>query len=181
MILTKKEILSLISSNELKIEPFDEEMLGNDSIDLRLGSEILVARDVNRIIDSKAPINYWEKIETEGFILKPGKFILASTLERVSLPEDIMAFIEGRSSIGRLGIMVHVTAGIIHAGFGKKEPSSITLEIYSVNPNPVKLHAGMRVAQLVFMKLTEKTEAYDFLKRSKYTSQKGPLPPKPDF
>ncbi len=179
--LSKQDILEAIKKGELSIEPFIEDNLGPDSLDVRLSNKLLVSRNINKVIDPKNPVNYWERIEiSKGFMLMPGQFVLGSTIERLSLGRNIAAQIEGRSSIGRLGIMVHVTAGVIHAGFGIKEPSSVTLEIYSVNPNPVMIYPGMKIAQLAFFRLEHGVEkGYDELKGSKYTNQKEPLPPKP--
>lgn len=180
MLLNKEEILEYIERGEIKVEPFDKSLVGIDSLDLRLGEEILIAKDINKTIDPKNPENFWEKkyIGENGIELKPGSFVLASTLEKIGIGKSIAAFIEGRSSLGRLGIMVHVTAGLAHAGFGELKPSHITLEMYSVNPNPVKLYKGMGIAQLAFIKLSKPSKtSYDEI--GKYVGLKGPLPPKP--
>ena len=180
MILEKHDILKLIEEGELKIEPFDEKLLGIDSIDVRLSNYLLVAEEDEDTIDPFKPKNFWRevRIDEEGFELTPGMFVLGSTIERVGLGNTIAGLIHGRSSVGRLGIMVHVTAGMIHAGFGKLEPSRITLEMYSVNPNPVLLKPGMRIAQLAFVKLSRPSEElYDEV--GKYVGLKKPTPPEP--
>ncbi len=180
MLLSRRDIIEYIKKGEIQIEPFDEKMIGVDTIDLRLGEDILIAENINKTIDPKNPEHYWkkEKIGENGIELKPGSFVLASTMEKIGMGKSIAAFIEGRSSLGRLGIMVHVTAGLAHAGFGELEKSHITLEMYSVNPNPVKLYKGMGIAQLAFIKLSKPAEkAYDEI--GKYVGLKGPLPPKP--
>ena len=180
MLLNKEEIIEYIRKGEITVEPFEEKLVGIDSLDLRLGNEILIAKNINKTINPKNPENYWEKKEIgeEGVELKPGSFVLATTMEKIGIGKSIAAFIEGRSSLGRLGVMVHVTAGIAHAGFGELKPSHITLEMYSVNPNPVKLYKGMGIAQLVFVKLSKPSKtAYDEI--GKYVGLKGPLPPKP--
>ncbi|MBI4399238.1 dCTP deaminase [Candidatus Micrarchaeota archaeon] len=181
-LLSDSDILEAIEKQSLKILPFRREHLGPDSIDICLGREILVCNKINRQIDSrKKDVECFEKvaINNEPFVLKTHQFILANTEEKISLSNEIAATIEGRSSIGRLGILVHMTAGIIHAGFGSKEPSTLTLEIYSVNPNDLLLHAGMKIAQLSFFKLNRKaTTGYDFIESSKYIAQKSPEPPK---
>ncbi len=180
MLLSKNHILEEIKQGNIIIKPFEKKYLGVDTIDLRLSENVLISKNIGETIDPKNPTNYWvkKKIGKTGIILTPGTFLLGSTKERIGLGKGIAAFIEGRSSIGRLGIMVHVTAGLAHAGFGFKKPSTITLEIYSVNPNPVKLYANMRIAQLAFMRLSEKVKkGYDELGR--YINQQKPLPPKP--
>jgi dCTP deaminase len=181
VILSRDSILNAISEGEIIIEPFDKSLVGIDTVDVRLGRKILLATNVGKVIDPKTPENYWKEIDIgeEEFLLPPGSFILGSTLERIGLSKKYAAMIEGRSSIGRLGIMVHVTAGLIHAGFGFKSPSTITLEIYSINPNPVRLYAGMRIAQLAFFQLDKELSfGYDDLPTSKYKGQDSPLPPK---
>lgn len=179
--LSKQDILDAINKGELEIEPLIKDNLGPDSLDVRLGNKLLISRNINNVIDPKNPLNYWEKIEiNKGFMLMPGQFVLGSTMEKLRLGKNIAAQIEGRSSIGRLGIMVHVTAGVVHAGFGIREPSSITLEIYSVNPNPVMIYSGMKIAQLAFFRLEQSVDkGYDEINGSRYVNQKEPLPPKP--
>jgi len=178
MLLERSHILELMKEGQLKVEPFEERLLGNDSLDVRLGSRILVSKPINEVVDAREPASFWEErsIGRDGFILYPSQFILGSTLERISLPNHVAAFIEGKSSVGRLGVMVHVTAGVIHAGFGAKEPSAITLEIYSVNPNSVRIYEGMPIAQLTFHLLSREGYAYD--EKGHYVGQRGPLPPK---
>ena len=175
-ILSDKEIMREIKSGNLKMTHFEKSMLGPDSIDIRLGDSILEARKIGKVIDprDKKSCNFFseKKIDRDGYVLKPQSFVLGHTLERIGLPNNIAAQIEGRSSIGRLGIVVHMTAGIIHAGFGGKEPSSLTLEISSVNPNEVLLFPGMKIAQLTFFRLGESaTLGYDSLPGSKYIKQ----------
>jgi len=178
------EILEAIKKGELRIEPFEKENLGPDSIDIRLGKEMLLAKNVGKTLDplKKGETNYFEKVslsENEPFMLGHHQFVLTNTVESIGLSSGIAAQIEGRSSIGRFGIVVHMTAGIIHAGFGSKKPSTLTLEVYSVNPNPVLLHPGMKIAQLSFFRLGSRaSKGYDSLKGSKYVGQQKPEPPK---
>ncbi|MBU0585900.1 dCTP deaminase [Candidatus Micrarchaeota archaeon] len=174
------DILEAMETQEIKVEPFEKSLLGPDSLDIRLGNEILVSKAIGKTIDPTKPENFFEAKEIDGsFLLEPHQFVLGTTLERISLSDSVAAQIEGRSSLGRLGVMVHMTAGIIHTGFGAKSPSALTLEIYSVNPNSVYLHAGMKIAQLSFFKLGRKaSKGYDFMSTSKYVQQEKPLPPK---
>ncbi|VVB97931.1 dCTP deaminase, dUMP-forming [uncultured archaeon] len=174
------DVLEAIGKGEIRIEPFERKFLGPDSLDIQLGNEVLVSKTVGKTIDPNKPENFFESRKIDGsFVLEPGQFVLGTTKERISLSDAVSAQIEGRSSLGRLGIMVHMTAGIIHAGFGAKEPSSLTLEIYSVNPNSVYLHAGMKIAQLSFFRLNRKaSKGYDFMPTSKYVSQDKPLAPR---
>ena len=176
MFLSKEEIIERIKNGDLTIEPFDERMVGPDSIDLTLDRVFLIARQ-RGMVDARQPLEFFDHVEDDEIILRPGDFVLGSTAERIGLSNDLIGFLHGRSSLGRLGIMVHVTAGIVHAGFGHREPSKLTLEIYSVNPNPVMLHSGMRVAQLAFAKLGKETLGYDYLPGSRYIGQQGPRAP----
>ena len=183
-LMSDSEILEAIEKGELRIEPFEKENLGPDSVDIRLGREMLLAKNVGKTLDplKKNEANYFEKVslkDDEPFMLGHHQFVLANTMESIGLDSGIAAQIEGRSSIGRFGIVVHMTAGIIHAGFGSKKPSTLTLEVYSVNPNPVLLHPGMKIAQLSFFRLGRKAqEGYDSKKGSKYVGQQKPEPPK---
>lgn len=174
------DVLDAVRKGDIRVEPFERGLLGPDSLDIRLGDEILISKAVGKAIDPVKPENFFESRKINGsFTLEPNQFVLGTTLERISLSDCVAAQIEGRSSLGRLGIMVHMTAGIIHTGFGSKSPSSLTLEIYSVNPNSVYLHAGMKIAQLSFFRLGRKaSRGYDELSTSKYVSQERPLPPK---
>ncbi len=176
MLLSNRDIKGYISSGDIIIDPFEDKNLGPDSYDIHLGKKILVSKDVNGVIDPQKGINMeFEEINLEKtpYILKRGEFILADTLEKIGLSNKVTAQLEGRSSIGRLGIVIHMTAGLIHAGWGFSNPSTITLEISSVNPNPVKLYYGMGIAQLSFIKLSSPAEGTYI---SKYEGQKEPLP-----
>jgi dCTP deaminase len=181
-LMSDKDIREALSKGEIGVVPFEERFLGPDSLDIRLGDEILVSKGIGRTIDPNSPEDFFDRVSIDGsFKLESAQFVLGTTLERISLSDSVSAQIEGRSSLGRLGIMVHMTAGIIHAGFGAKKPSALTLEIYSVNPNPVLLHPGMKIAQLSFFRLNRSaSRGYDFMAGSKYVSQSGPLPPKPE-
>ena len=183
-IMSDAEILEAIEKGELRMEPFERASVGPDSVDIRLGSELLLSKNVGKTLDpmKKGEVDYFEKVslkEGESFMLGHHQFVLANTLEKIGLSEGIAAQIEGRSSIGRFGIVIHMTAGIIHAGFGSKKPSTLTLEVYSVNPNPVLLHPGMKIAQLSFFRLGKKAlKGYDAIAGSKYVGQDAPVAPK---
>lgn len=156
--------------------------LGPDSIDIRLGGKLLIAKKVDRIIDPKNGMDMeFDEYDLEKgpYALKAGEFALGTTLERIGLSNKVTAQLEGRSSIGRLGIIIHMTAGLVHAGWGYKKPSTLTLEMSSVNPNPVYLHHRMKIAQLSFMRHGRPpANGYDDNPNSKYSAQLGPLPSK---
>ncbi|MEX2688911.1 MAG: dCTP deaminase [Candidatus Njordarchaeia archaeon] len=180
MILSDRTIKKLVKEKVLIIEPYDEKLVGPSSIDLRLGNEFLVfERTRIDYIDPKTPI---EKImskiiipENGHFVIHPGEFIIATTLEYIKLPDNIAARIEGRSSIARLGIIVHSTGGFVDAGFS----GQLTLEMSNLNTVPIRLYPGMRIAQIALMMQDNKSEQpYGMRKRSKYYQQKGPIPSK---
>jgi dCTP deaminase len=153
MILSDKTLKSMIASGELKIEPLGNDSIQPASIDCRLGSHYLVVED-NRmdIITLDSDIHYRE-IEGDSITIPPHSFLLATTQEYVELPNDVTAFVEGRSSIGRIGLFIQ-NAGWVDPGFKGR----ITLELYNANSLPIKLQAGRRVCQLVFCKMDQAAE-----------------------
>lgn len=180
MILSDKSILDMIRSGELVIEPFDKSLVGPSSVDLRLGNEFVIfERTRIDVIDPKKPIQEYTKVikvnDNNFFIIHPGEFILATTLEYVKLPNHIAARIEGRSSIARLGVVVHSTGGFVDAGF----EGQLTLEMSNLNMVPVKLYPKMKIAQLAFILQDKPSKVpYSIRKGSKYHKQKGPMPSK---
>lgn len=171
--MSDKEILEAMKSGEILIEPFSaEEMLGPCSVDLHLLDEFLVF-EVGRVIDPKEDntINrVTQLIKTSGkpFIIAPGQFILGSTVERIALSKSIAGTLEGRSSIARLGIIVHA-AGLVNAGTGIVKPSRLTLEVSCHNNSPVKLYPNMKIIQIIFHRLgTKATLGYDERKTSRF-------------
>ena len=174
MLLSDKTIKELIDKGEIVIEPFNPDFLSPSSIDMRLGNRfILFKRTVEEIIDVRKPIsrNLYEEIETnEGIVIKPYQFLLAHTLEYLKLPSFVSARLEGRSSLARLGLIIHSTGGFIDAGF----EGQITLEITNINSVPIKIYPRMRIAQIAFEKLDQPAEKpYNVKKGSKYVKQKG--------
>lgn len=165
------------------IGPIDELIqLQPASVDLRLGSEFLVYRQSQTVcLDPRDPAgiaNAMEKIvvpDEQAFVLHPGKFALGTTLERVRLPTDLVGVVDGRSSIGRLAIVVHATAGFIDPGF----EGQVTLELSNIGSIPVKLYPGMRLAQIVLYRMTSPAEVpYGAARGSSYNQQTGPQPSK---
>ncbi len=178
MLLSDITIRELMRKREIVIEPYDESLIGPSSIDLRLGHEFIFFDRIKiEAIDPRRPIDdYLEKVyveENKPLILHPGQFVVATTLEYIKLPPHISARIEGRSSIARLGVIVHSTGGFVDAGF----EGQLTLEMSNINMVPVKLYPKMRIAQLAFF-LQDKPSKVPYNKRktSKYIQQKGPTP-----
>jgi dCTP deaminase len=148
MILSDRTLKQMISSKELVVEPLVEESIQPASIDCRLGNHFLIVEDFNmKTIDLDKEIIYRE-YEGDQITLPPHTFLLATTMEWVKLPDNLTAFVEGRSSIGRLGLFIQ-NAGWVDPGF----EGNITLELYNANSLPIQLHAGRRICQLVFCKM----------------------------
>jgi len=148
MILSDKTIKSLLLSGKLGICPLDDVQIQPASVDVRLGNSFSVLEtSSNAILKMDAPIKY-RSITDETFLLLPGQFVLASTMEYFRLPDDITAFVEGRSSIGRLGLFIE-NAGWVDPGF----EGEITLELFNASSNAIELKAGRRIGQLVFAQL----------------------------
>jgi dCTP deaminase len=152
MILSDTTIQRMIASKELIIEPIQEHSIQPASIDCRLGRHFLSVDD-NRmhVISLREDIIYRE-FEEETVTIPPHSFLLATTMEYIELPESLTAFVEGRSSIGRIGLFIQ-NAGWVDPGFKGR----ITLELYNANSLPIQLEAGRRICQLVFCKMDQKT------------------------
>ncbi len=170
MILSDGTIKKLLDNGELVVNPLDISQVQSSSLDLRLGNEFLVYSEETPLIDIKNENikNYLKKIlikDNESFILQPKQFVLATTYEYIKLPNDLTAFVEGRSSLGRLGLFIE-NAGWVDAGF----EGNITLEFFNANSKPLKIYPKMRICQLVFSKLDEPAEKPY---RGKYFKQRG--------
>lgn len=143
MILSDRTIRELISTGELIIDPMDDMQVGPASVDLRLGNNFLSPKTHAGIYDIDQSITY-ERVEGDEFIIPTHGFVLATTAEYVKLPNDLTAFVEGRSSIGRSGLFIQ-NAGWVDPGF----EGAITLELYNANAAPMRIAAGRRICQLV--------------------------------
>lgn len=181
-ILSDKDLKKYLSRGKIVIEPLENPdiQIQPSSVDLRIGNEFKGFRIIRKpCIDpmDKSDIeSYMESFYLEKgqpFIIHPGEFALATTYETVTVPPDLVARVEGRSSIGRLGITMHVTAGYVDPGFSGK----ITLEISNIGKMPVALYTGQRVCQIVFETMTSPSEKpYGHPDRdSKYMGQKSPV------
>lgn len=181
MILSDRDLKARISKGDIGIDPLDDPELQIQpaSIDLRLGNRFVVYKLPHvPCIDSRDPesvTGYTEEIVIEpgaSFTMHPGEFALGSTVERVRVPNDLVARVEGRSSIGRIAIVVHATAGFIDPGFD----GEITLELANLGRCAVKLYPGMRISQVVFHTMTSAAERpYGPARGSKYQGQAGPI------
>ncbi|MGA2675472.1 MAG: dCTP deaminase [Methanobacterium sp.] len=181
-ILSDRDIKEHLKSGKIVINPLTnpEVQIQPSSVDLRIGSEFKGFRIIRKPcidpMDQSDLDSYMESFyidEGEPFIIHPGEFALATTYETIKLPHDLVARVEGRSSMGRLGVTMHVTAGYIDPGFMGK----ITLEISNIGKMPVALYTGQRVCQIVFETMTSPSERpYGHPERdSKYMGQKSPV------
>ena len=158
-VLSDGTILRLVEEGRIVIEPWDPAMVQPASVDLRLGNTFRVFHNHRTAaIDLAAPPqNLTEQItitDEEPFVIHPGEFCLGRTLEWVQLPDDVVARIEGKSSLGRLGLIVHATAGFVDPGW----KGTLTLEITNLTRVPIKLYPGLAIAQLSFMGLDAPAE-----------------------
>jgi dCTP deaminase len=179
MVLSDKTIKEFLKSKRIIIRPFDEKtQLQPSSVDLTLGSSFRVFKHTEKpFIDpknDKDTDSYTERVKVnEGkyFIIHPREFVLGSVLEHIELPDDIVARLDGRSSIGRMGVVVHSTAGFVDPGYRGK----LTLEITNLGKVPVALYPGMRICQISFQKLSSKCETpYNKKQDAKYLGDDEP-------
>lgn len=148
MILSDKTIITLLNNGVLKIAPLEQNQIQPASVDIRLGDTFSIVEDSHTgIITLENEIKY-KTIKTDTYVLLPGQFVLATTMEYFDLPDDLTAFVEGRSSLGRMGLFIQ-NAGWVDPGFC----GEITLELYNANRCAIELKAGRRIGQLVFAKM----------------------------
>jgi dCTP deaminase len=179
VILSDRTIKEELDAKRIIIDPLDEGAIQPSSVDLRIDRYFRVFRNHTMgIIDVKENLEeLTELVEVpvdDVFILHPGEFVLGSTLERVQLPDDLVGRLEGKSSLGRLGLLIHSTAGFVDAGWD----GQLTLELSNVATLPITLYPRMRIGQISFIRMTTEADApYGTGKLfSKYQGQRGPMP-----
>jgi dCTP deaminase len=179
MVLSDRTIRRLLAEGRIGIEPYEDELLQPSSVDVRVDRFFRVFHNARYpFIDVREPMDDLTELveldDSEPFILHPGEFVLGSTLERITLPDDLVARLEGKSSLGRLGLLIHSTAGFIDPGWD----GHVTLELSNVANLPITIYYGMKIGQLSFVQLSEPAEhpygAHGL--RSKYQGQAGPTP-----
>jgi dCTP deaminase len=177
VLLSDRDIKAEISAGRVKVEPFEGAMIQPSSVDVRLDRFFRVFENhkysvIDPSIEQSELTREVEVAGDEEFILHPGEFVLASTYEVITLPDDIAGRLEGKSSLGRLGLLTHSTAGFIDPGFS----GHITLELSNVANLPVKLFPGMKIGQLCLIKLSSPAEnPYgSAVYGSRYQGQRGP-------
>ena len=177
MILSDVDIRKELAAGRIEIDPFDDACVQPSSVDLHVDSRFRVFAnsrypyiDVRREMPDLTEVV--EVAEDEAFILHPGEFVLGSTIERVRLPDDLVARLEGKSSLGRLGLLIHSTAGYVDPGW----KGNLTLELSNVANLPIALYHAMRIGQISFFKMSSPVERpYGSpALRSKYQGQRGP-------
>ena len=179
MILSDRSIREALASKRIVVDPFDEACLQPSSVDVKVSNLFRVFRNhTTAVIDVKLELtDLTELVEVPSdgvFMLHPGEFVLGSTLERVAIADDLVARVEGKSSLGRLGLLIHSTAGFIDAGFD----GHITLEVSNVANLPITIYPHMKIGQVSFMTMTTPADnPYGKGARgSKYQGQRGPTP-----
>ena len=179
MLLSDRDIKAEVAAGRVGIEPFDAELIQPSSVDVRLDRYFRVFNNqkYTHIDPASQQDDLTTLVEPEGdeaFVLHPGEFVLGSTLERVMLPDALAGRLEGKSSLGRLGLLTHSTAGFIDPGF----TGHITLELSNVANLPITLWPGMRIGQLCLFRLTSPVEhPYGSpVYGSRYQGQRGPTP-----
>ncbi|MFG2359363.1 dCTP deaminase [Streptomyces sp. NPDC048521] len=177
MLLSDRDLHEAITDGRLGVTPYDREMLQPASIDVRLDRSFRVFENhryahIDPAIEQPDLTRLVEPDEGEAFVLHPREFVLASTYERVRLPDDLAARLEGKSSLGRLGLVTHSTAGFIDPGF----EGHVTLELSNLATLPILLWPGMKVGQLAVFQMTGPAEfPYGSVERgSRYQGQRGP-------
>jgi dCTP deaminase len=179
VILSDRTLREQLAAGRIVLDPFDENLIQPSSIDVRISHMFRVFRNhTAAVIDVKQDLTALTELveisEDQAFMLHPGEFVLGSTLERLAVPDDLVARIEGKSSLGRLGLLIHSTAGFIDAGFD----GHITLELANVASLPITLYPGMKIGQVSFMQMTTAADKPygSGAKGSKYQGQRGPTP-----
>ena len=179
MLLSDRDILAEIDAKRVSLEPFDPDMVQPSSIDVRLDRLFRVFENhryphIDPAEDQPDLTRQVEPAADEPFVLHPGEFVLGSTYEVITLPDDVAARLEGKSSLGRLGLLTHSTAGFIDPGFS----GHVTLELSNAATLPIKLWPGMKIGQLCFFRLSSPSEnPYGSAKYgSRYQGQRGPTP-----
>lgn len=151
-VIAHSELLSLLKKGVIRIEPFDEALVGPASVDLHVGNKFIVykgVRNLFHVVDDADFTQITEEItvkDGDHFVLMPGASVLALTKEKITLPDNVCGRLEGRSRFARVGLLVHITASFMHPGISNHQ----VLEMYNASPFPLAIHPGTRICQFVF-------------------------------
>ena len=180
MVLSDRCIRNEVKQGRIIVEPFDDSCVQPASLDIHLARSFQVFEywKYPHYIDLRQPLDTLSREveidDTDYFSLQPSQFVLGSTMEHITIPNDIMGRLEGKSSLGRVGLLIHATAGYIDPGWR----GTLTLELYNVSPMPIHLYPGMKISQISFHRLTTPAElpygSHEL--GSKYLEQVGPTP-----
>lgn len=165
MILSDGTLLRMMEEGTLSISPLTREQVQPASVDIRLGDTFSVVEDTSGGVVSMVQEIRYKQLRADRYLLLPGQFVLATSVEYVTLPDDVTAFVEGRSSLGRMGLFIQ-NAGWVDPGFS----GEITLELFNANRCAIELQAGRRVGQLVFARM-DASALHPY--RGKYQGQRG--------
>lgn len=165
MILSDKTIKSFLQNGTLSISPLEDDQIQPASVDIRLGNTFSIVEDSSTGILTFTNKIAYKEMQAETYLLLPGQFVLATTKEYINLPDDLTAFVEGRSSLGRMGLFIQ-NAGWVDPGFS----GEITLELFNANRCAIELQAGRRIGQLVFARM-DQAALHPY--RGKYQGQRG--------
>lgn len=178
MVLADRDIRKRVRKRDLVIEPFDDNCVQPSSVDLHLGPDFLVFdRHSHTVVDTRKKTDGMTKrIVVKGdepLIVHPREFVLGTTVERVKIPTDLVARLEGKSSLGRIGLVIHSTAGYVDPGFA----GQLTLEISNLSSLPIAVYSGMKICQISFIQMTSPAQyPYGHQKlKSHYQGQKGAM------
>lgn len=177
MLLSDRDILDQVHQGRVRLDPWEPAMVQPSSVDVRLDRYFRIFENhrypvIDPAADQPELTRLVEPDGEDAFVLHPGEFVLGATYEQVSLPDDVAARLEGKSSLGRLGLLTHSTAGFIDPGF----TGHVTLELSNVATLPIKLYPGMKIGQLCFFRLSSAAE-HPYGSRtygSRYQGQRGP-------
>jgi dCTP deaminase len=175
VVLSDRTIRAEIDAGRITIDPYDSTLIQPASVDVRVDNRFRVFHNARYpYIDVRQPMeDLTELVEIQGdgpFILHPGEFVLGQTLERVTLPDDLVARLEGKSSLGRLGLLIHSTAGFVDSGFS----GNLTLELSNVANLPITIYHGMPIGQISFMRMDGPVENPYGSRGNKYQGQTEP-------
>src|ERR671937_1848806 len=175
MVLSDRAIERLLAEGRIEIEPYDAALLQPSSVDVRVDRYFRVFHNARYpyidVRERQEELTELVEVDDETpFILHPGEFVLGSTLERVRLPDDLVARLEGKSSLGRLGLLIHSTAGYVDPGWD----GYLTLELSNVANLPITIYPVMKIGQISFFRLTTEADAPYGSAGNKYQGQRGP-------